>query len=432
VYRIARVFAETLPNLLANLVASVVLGLVIVAIEPPRVVIVASSAVVLGGGALFLTRRWVDAAQTQAWHAWERVAERINDACDGRLDLVAGGTEQTFLDMFEAVVRSWDARARNAARLAGVLGRLPILVLAMSVGALVVADALSAGAVLSTAVARAALLAAMAPAFLGVFRGLQDLSSNESRLHLARRVYDARRAQASGRAVLERTPGQVEWRRVSFAYRTDVPAALHEVSFTWRSGEILALAGHNGSGKSTCFRAMLGLGHMLAGTVLVDGKSLTELDLRRWRQLVAFLPQRPYLPPRATVRECVRFIDPDVSDATILRELERVELLEKLRQGGAAPLDIRVADLSAGDRQRVALARALCREAPLVVLDEPDANLDRDGIRLVAKIVRDLSTRCLVVMAAHTPELLACADRVVTLEAGRVCPGNGSALPKAI
>jgi ABC-type transport system involved in cytochrome bd biosynthesis fused ATPase/permease subunit len=87
---------------------------------------------------------------------------------------------------------------------------------------------------------------------------------------------------------------------------------------------------------------------------------------------------------------------------------------------GLDALDTPVDALSVGQRQRIALARILCREASLFVLDEPDANLDRAGIALVADLIRDLSKRAVVIFAAHTDELLHVADRVIVLEGGTV------------
>jgi putative ABC transport system ATP-binding protein len=100
--------------------------------------------------------------------------------------------------------------------------------------------------------------------------------------------------------------------------------------------------------------------------------------------------------------------------------LERVGLLSVLKRRDADPLETRVDTLSVGQRQRVALARLLCTDAALYLLDEPDANLDRAGITLVAELIKELSGRAMVAFAAHTPELLEVADRVVHLKDGRV------------
>jgi ABC-type transport system involved in cytochrome bd biosynthesis fused ATPase/permease subunit len=183
---------------------------------------------------------------------------------------------------------------------------------------------------------------------------------------------------------------------------------------------VVVLAGPNGSGKSSVLKALLGLGSLVEGMVSCDDVSLAELDGVRWRQSVSFLPQRPYLPPRATIREAVRFVDHDVSDTAIRAALGRVGLVASLAARGSDPLEIRVGSLSAGERQRVALARALCRQSPVLLLDEPDSNLDRAGIDLVAGLATELAKTRLVIIAAHAPEILAVGDLVVNLELGTV------------
>jgi ABC-type multidrug transport system fused ATPase/permease subunit len=200
--------------------------------------------------------------------------------------------------------------------------------------------------------------------------------------------------------------------------------ALRGVSFTWRARELLALVGPNGSGKSTCVRAALGLGVPKHGRVLADGVPLNGVDLVRWRRQIAFLPQRAYLPPRSSVSESLRFVDTDVAETHMKEALERVGLLSALRLRSPDPLRLRVGDLSVGERQRVALARVICRQTPMVILDEPDANLDRDGIRLVADLVTELARDRMVLVVAHSHELVSLADHVVTLIEGEVRSDN--------
>jgi ABC-type transport system involved in cytochrome bd biosynthesis fused ATPase/permease subunit len=148
--------------------------------------------------------------------------------------------------------------------------------------------------------------------------------------------------------------------------------------------------------------------------------ALAQVDADAWRRQVAFMPQRPYLPPRSDVAQAVRWLAPGADDQRVLRALDRVGILPSLQRGGRDPLKVRVDTLSVGERQRIALARLLSRDASLFVLDEPDANLDRAGIALVADVLRELARDHGVIFAAHTPELLGVADHVVTLEGGRV------------
>jgi ABC-type transport system involved in cytochrome bd biosynthesis fused ATPase/permease subunit len=116
------------------------------------------------------------------------------------------------------------------------------------------------------------------------------------------------------------------------------------------------------------------------------------------------------------VRAAILFLAPDASDERIARAIDRVGLTEALGRVGQA-LDVSVDILSVGQRQRVALARMLCRDASVFLLDEPEANLDRAGIELVAEIVRELAQDHMVIVAVHTPELLRLASYVVELPA---------------
>ena len=415
-HRIAALLADILPNLLANLVAAGILTAAVAASQPARVILVAAAALGAGGLSLFLSRRLVHAAQKEAWTTWGSVADGVTDACEGRLELVAAGRDDEFLRRFTLTTQSWGDKERRAGRLAGLLGRLPMVLLAAGVGAAVLADAWWQGMSWSAAVVQASLLASNAPAFIGVARCLQEVVSNEERLRLVSRVLDGPRRAQTGKSEPSSAPTLIEWEGVTFSYDAGARQALRDVSFGWKSGELLALAGSNGSGKSTCLRALLGLAELAAGTVRVDGVSLLDLDAVLWRQSITLLPQRPYLPPRATVRECLRFVDADVADEAMSRALERAGMLHRL----ADPLAAKVGSLSVGERQRVALAGVLCRPAPLVLLDEPDANLDREGVQLVANLVVELSRERMVLVVAHTPEVLSVAHRVITLDAGAV------------
>jgi ABC-type multidrug transport system fused ATPase/permease subunit len=236
---------------------------------------------------------------------------------------------------------------------------------------------------------------------------------------VARIVDSARPGHGAGRPP-PRLPARIELDRVSFQYPDAPGDALSGVSFSWDGEDLLALAGANGSGKSTCLRLLVALGRPRAGVVRIGGIDVNDIDADAWRAHVAFLPQRPYLPQRAEVRTAVRLLAPDASDAHIVAALDRVGVLPALRGLSSDPLEVPIDTLSVGQRQRVALARFLCREAALLVLDEPDANLDREGIALVAELLRELARDRMVVFAAHTPELVEIASRVLTLDAGRV------------
>jgi len=341
---------------------------------------------------------------------------------EGRLELVGLGLRASFLAESRNRTRAWGAASTRIAAATLLAGRLPLLAIAAIVAIAVSVDARWRGTFAVTA-ADAALLASMTPAFAGVAQGLHGMAQAERWVRVVARVIGGARSSAPGGSPPPVLPGSIAFDRVSFRYdgSPGPTNALHDVSFAWEKGDgILALAGANGSGKSTCLRLLLALGKPQAGSVRVGGHDVFELDADAWRSRIAFLPQRPYLPQRSDVRTAVHLLAPGASDARIEDALERVGLFSALKRANSEPLDVRVDTLSAGQRQRVALARFLCRDASLLVLDEPDANLDREGIARVGDILRELSRDHMIAFAAHTPELIAIAGRIVALDAGRV------------
>ncbi len=183
-------------------------------------------------------------------------------------------------------------------------------------------------------------------------------------------------------------------------------------------GEVVAVAGPSGCGKSTLLSVLLCLTTASAGSVHIGEMDLAELDPDLWRAQVSWVPQRPHLFAR-TIAENVRLSRPGASDADVRAAIARVglsQVVERLPQGLATVLGTGGAGLSTGERQRVALARAFLRNAPVLLLDEPTANLDGQTEEAVLTAVRTLMVGRTVVIAAHRPSLLNLADRVISLE----------------
>ncbi|MFB7167524.1 thiol reductant ABC exporter subunit CydD [Streptomyces sp. NPDC056242] len=199
---------------------------------------------------------------------------------------------------------------------------------------------------------------------------------------------------------------------VSVAYEGRSVPALQDVSLTLAPGETVALTGPSGAGKSTLLAVLLGFVRPSAGAVLVDGHDLASLGPESWRRQIAWLPQHPHL-FAGTVADNVRLARPEATDAEVRAALGCVHALDfaepglVLGEGGAG--------LSAGQRQRLALARAVLANRPLVLLDEPTANLDGESEAAMVEAVRSLAVGRTVLLVAHRPALLAIADRRVHL-----------------
>ena len=206
----------------------------------------------------------------------------------------------------------------------------------------------------------------------------------------------------------------VEGLRVSYPGRSE--PALDDVSLTVKEGEVLALVGPSGCGKSTLLSVLLGLVTPELGSVRVGSVDLAELDLDAWRARLAWVPQRPHL-FKASIAQNVRLGRSDASRDEVRAAIAAAGLTDAVRalpDGLDTVLGDRGAGLSAGERQRVALARAFLRDAPLLLLDEPTANLDGETEREVVETIRRLAEGRTVVLVAHRPALIAMADRVLS------------------
>ena len=421
VYHTSQVLAQTLPGACGDAVACVVLAAGLGYLEPARLVAFAAAVTAVAAAALLVSRRAVGRAVERSWKVQQRVYEAFGEALDGRLEIVAAGLRRAFMAELAGRTRAWSTAATRVAGATVLSGRLALVAVAALVAAALVANARLRGS-LSLTLTDVALFASVTPAFAGIAQGVHAFVRDERWLRLLARVVGGALAPRGGTLPAPPLPAPITFEGVTFRYGDpERPRdALSGVTFAWSGAEILALSGPNGSGKSTCLRMLLALAPPAHGALRIGGVDLDAIDTDLWRARVAFLPQRPYLSPRADVRSVLRWPLSGATDERMLNAIERVGLTAVLRRTGRPPLEARVDALSVGERQRVCLARLLCRDASLFLLDEPDANLDRAGIALVAELLRELAGRAMVAFAAHTPELLDVANRVIVLEQGRV------------
>lgn len=403
------VLVEAAPALAADAVAAIAIAPILVHVFPARVLVLAALGLAAVLGTVVAIRGVTRRMQERVLEAYQRVADEVLVAVEGRLELVARGGEDALAESLDGTLRRYAALAERTAFGSALLGRAPLAIGALTLAAVVVVDAASREALVAAVMTQALLLAAALPALLGVVFGTHELARTRVQLAPLLAILRApRRPELARRgAGAPALPAPIAGEGVRFAYGDGARAALDQLSFSWPPEEPLVLLGPNGSGKSTLLRLLVGLRPPTAGAVRVAGRELGEVDLVAMRRGVAFLPQRPYLGEAyVTVREAMRLARVDAHDDAIRAALERTGVLGMLHDREQAPLDVPVGELSAGQRQRVALARVLLQDAHLVLLDEPDANLDREGIALVGELAKELCRAGkMVAIAAHTPEL---------------------------
>jgi ATP-binding cassette subfamily C protein PrsD len=194
------------------------------------------------------------------------------------------------------------------------------------------------------------------------------------------------------------------------------------VTFALDAGEALGVLGLSGSGKTSLTRALVGVWPVLGGEVRLDGSELAHYDWARLGPAIGYLPQVVDLFDGTVAQNIGRF-RPDATADEVLRAAQLAEvheLITRLPDGYDTQLGPRGASLSAGQRQRIGLARALFGEPFLLVLDEPNSNLDHEGDVALQSALSEAKRRgAIVIIVAHRPSAIGVADKLLYLADGR-------------
>ncbi|MGH7859624.1 MAG: ABC transporter ATP-binding protein [Candidatus Binatia bacterium] len=209
---------------------------------------------------------------------------------------------------------------------------------------------------------------------------------------------------------------------VTFRYRENLPAALSDVEIDIEPGEVLALVGPTGAGKSTIAKLLLRFYDPTSGRVSIDSHDLRKLSLDDLRSNASMVPQEGFL-FRGTIRDNIRFGRPDASDAEveqICHALGIDEAVRRMPNGYDTEVRERGAALSGGERQLIALARALLVDPRLIVLDEATSALDAATEANVEHALRTLSEGRTTIVIAHRLSTASRANRVAVVDRGRI------------
>ena len=213
----------------------------------------------------------------------------------------------------------------------------------------------------------------------------------------------------------------IRFEDVSFAYKPGSPV-LSDVNLEFRRGEVVALVGSSGAGKSTAMDLVARFHDPTEGRVTVDGADLRDITLASWRRQLGVVTQETLL-FHDTVRANIAYGQPDASDEAIrdaARAAHAHEWISRLPQGYDTIIGERGTRISGGERQRLAIARALLRNPPVLLLDEATSALDAESERLVQAALERLMRHRTVIVIAHRLSTVQHADRIVVLEGGRV------------
>jgi ATP-binding cassette subfamily C protein len=198
-------------------------------------------------------------------------------------------------------------------------------------------------------------------------------------------------------------------------------ALLKGVSFRVEPGQALGVIGVSGSGKTTLAKALTGVWHPMAGKIRLDGASLDQYDPDRLGRLIGYLPQRISLFD-GTIAENIARLDPHPDSARIVeaaRKADAHEMIVRLPDGYDTRVSAAGGRLSGGQMQRIGLARALYGDPVLLILDEPNSNLDSSGSMALNMAIRTMKAEGKsVLIMAHRPAAIQECDLLLVLESG--------------
>ena len=215
--------------------------------------------------------------------------------------------------------------------------------------------------------------------------------------------------------------GHVVYRDVSFSYDPKLPV-LHGVNLEARAGEMIALVGPTGTGKSTIVNLLVRFYEFSGGDIAIDGVPLRDIPKHHLRENIAVVTQESFL-FNGTTAENLRIGKPDATEEEIwnaLRAANAEDFIRRLPEGLHTPLGERGVKLSVGEKQRLSIARALLKNPPILILDEATASVDTATERLIQEALDHLMENRTSFVIAHRLSTVRHADQILVLERGRI------------
>lgn len=276
----------------------------------------------------------------------------------------------------------------------------------------------------------AGAFAALITAMLTILRPLKIITTVNNTIQRglsgAQSVFefiDAEEEKDQGQKILAVTQGAVEYREVCFTYPGTEKNILQKISFKVAPGQILALVGRSGAGKSTIVSLLPRFYDHQAGGIFIDGQEINEVSLESLRAQIALVSQQVTLFNDTVAKNVAYGQRREASEAEIIQALKAAhawEFVEPLAKGIHTLVGEDGVLLSGGQRQRLAIARAILKNAPILILDEATSSLDTESERHIQEALDELVKNRTTIVIAHRLSTIENADRILVLEEGRV------------
>ena len=335
------------------------------------------------------------------------------------------GAQQLWLERFREISANATMAGYKAEQLSAMLVGISYFVMMLSALLIVVftvpsvmMQTISAGALIASMLLMWRVLAPMQTIFTNMTR-IERVRSAVNQIDGLMKIAGERQENATSLAS-RGLEGKIEFSRVSFRYSLNVDPALIGVDFRIQAGDMVAITGANGGGKSTLLKLILGMYQPQAGSILIDNVDIRQLDPLELRRMVGYAPQDVQL-FRATIAQNLRLARPDATDDEVYQALDMAGALEQILELPRG-IEYRVGDntneLPSSLRQKLCLARAYLTRAPIMIFDEPGAGLDALGDQKFMDALRALKGKATVLFISHRPSHIRLADTLLVLDKG--------------
>jgi subfamily B ATP-binding cassette protein MsbA len=355
-----------------------------------------------------------------------RIIETMQESLQGMRMVKAFGLEDEMRRRLDASVTAVQHESNKMARVANraspimeMLGGFTIALASIYGGYRVIETGATPGEFVSF---MAAFLLAYEPA-KRLARLNIDLNNNLVGVRVLYEVIDSPSGEPTddNLPALKLTQSRVEFDHVDFAYRADAPV-LQDMTFVAQPGQVTALVGPSGGGKSTVLNLMLRFYVVGSGRLLIDGQNIAGVSRKSLRHQIAYVGQIVHL-FRGTVRENIALGKLGASEAEIVAAAKAAhahDFIMGFPQGYDTQVGEHGMQLSGGQRQRISIARALIKNAPIILLDEATASLDSESERHVQEAIAELCKGRTTLVIAHRLSTIMHADTILVVENGQV------------
>lgn len=416
-----QIFSHAVPQLFAS-----VLSMLIIAVSlffyDWRLAVALFWVVPMALGTLLLARRMMDKSFERNYHIKRSVTEQVQEGLECVQEIKSYNGEAEYNQRFDSKLKAYEKELINGELVAGSFVNLSAMLLKLGMPTVIVAGAwlLQRGDVSIFVYLAFLLISAM------VYNPIQEVCNNLAILtFLDVRINRMKEMEAmpeqEGSKEVKMDNYDIEFRNVSFAYETE-KQVLHNVSFTAKQGEVTALVGPSGGGKSTTAKLAARFWDIDGEKILLGGNDIAHIDPETLLRNYAVVFQDVLL-FNASVSDNIRIGKRDATNEEVRRVAQLAQcddFISRMPQGYDTVIGENGETLSGGERQRISIARALLKDAPVILLDEATASLDAENETKIQAGISELVQGKTVIIIAHRMRTVRNADHIVVLGGGTV------------